>query len=77
MKNTIDAANIVGVLDNCSDAIYRVARAITPLDASAMPTPNGGHVASLTESVIYAAENIGRMADALQDIAEAIRERKA
>lgn len=72
-----EAANMVDVLDACSDGIYRIARAITPLDASAMETPNGGRVASLTEAVIYAAENIGRMADSLADIADAIRSSKS
>lgn len=74
MKNAIEMTD---ALESCSDAIYRVARSITPLDASAMETPNGGRVASLTEAVIYASENIGRMADALSDIAEAIRSSKS
>jgi hypothetical protein len=73
MKSTIE---INEALEACSDGIYRIARAITPLDAAAMETPNGGRVASLTEAVIYAAENIGRMADALADVADAIRSSK-
>ena len=72
-----ESANMVDVLDACSDGIYRVAKAITPPDAAAMETPNGGRVASLTEAVIYAAENIGRIADALSDIADAIRSSKS
>ena len=74
MKNTIEMTE---ALESFSDGIYRIAKAITPLDAAAMETPNGGRVASLTEAVIYAAENIGRIADALSDIADAIRSSKS
>ena len=73
MKTTIEMTE---ALESCSEGIYRIANAITPTGAAAMETPNGGRVGSLTEAVIYAAENIGRMADALSDIAEAIRESK-
>lgn len=74
MKKPIETSE---ALESCSDAIYQIARSITPTDAMAMDTPNGGRVSSLTEAVIYAADNIGRMADALEDIADAIRASKA
>ena len=50
-------------------AIRAIAHAITPLDAA----PNNG-VGSLTEAVMLVGENAGRIADALSDIASAIRE---
>ena len=73
MKNTIEMTD---VLDACSDGIYRIAKAITPTGAAAMETPNGGRIASLTEAVIYAAENMEHIASALSDIADAIRASK-
>lgn len=54
-----------------------IANALTPINALGLQTPNGGHVGSLTEAVVYAAENLGRIADAIQDLADAVRERES
>jgi hypothetical protein len=69
-------------LSEAVEAIHHVARnltwvadAITPTDASPMRTPDGGRVGSLTEAAIYAADNLGRIADAIADLAQAVRER--
>ena len=74
MKTTIEMTE---ALEFCSEGIYRIADAITPNGAAAMETPNGGRIASLTEAVIYAAENMEHIANALSDIADAIRASKA
>ena len=72
MKPTIDAASIVDAID----ALYTLANSITPSGVGAMDTPNGGRVGSLTEAVVYAAENLEHIAEALSDIADAIRATK-
>jgi len=40
-----------------------------------LETPGGGQVGSLTEAVVYVAENLKRIADSIGDLAEAVRER--
>ncbi len=57
--------------DFTADAVRDLANAITPLGALGATTPNGGRVASLTEAMIYIAENLGRIADALEKIGDA------
>lgn len=57
--------------DKCADAIRELARAVTPI---AVPYQDGdSSVGSLTEAVIYASKNLGRMADAIDELASAVK----
>jgi hypothetical protein len=57
-------------------AVNRLSGGITPFTDSGCQTANGGYVASLTEAVIDVSVSLGRIADALEDVASAIRERR-
>ena len=63
------------VLDRATWNLHAIAKAITPLDAMPMQTPDGGYVGSLTEAVCYTAASLSKIADAIGDLAEAVRER--
>lgn len=69
MKPTME----VVAISDAIDALYTLANSITPSGVCAMETQNGGRVGSLTEAVVYAAENLEHIAEALSDIADAIR----
>ena len=70
----MEPANAVDVIDRVAANLGDIASAITPVGALAMPVPGGGKVGSLTEAVIYAAENLAKIADAIGDLASAVRE---
>jgi hypothetical protein len=72
--SNFEAANVVDALDRIGSGIFRVGKAITPADAAPLRTPTGGRVESLTEAVVYASENLGRIADAISELAVAISE---
>jgi hypothetical protein len=74
-KSTYAPLNIVGAMDRTAYNLGRIAESITPMSAVPMETPGGGQVGSLTEAVIYAAENLKMIADSIGDLAEAVRER--
>jgi hypothetical protein len=71
--SNMESANVVDVIDDVARGLRTIAHAITPLDACPMTTPNGGSVGSLAEAVVYAAQNLELIADAISDLAEAIR----
>lgn len=73
-KSNFEPINIVGAMDRTAYNLGKIAESITPT-AIPMPTPGGGSVGSLTEAVIYAAENLKMIADSISDLAEAVRER--
>lgn len=76
--NVVDSngehANVVDVIDSAASNLLALTRAITPLDAVAMQTPGGGRVGSLTEAVIYVAESLGRIASAISELSDAVRD---
>lgn len=72
--SNLEAANVVDVIAQVSHNLKRVAHAITPLDAAPAHTSNGGRVGSLTEAVFYVGEELGRIADAINNLADAKRE---
>lgn len=74
-KSNYEPLNIVGVMDRTAYNLGRIAESITPMSAVPLETPGGGRVGSLTEAVIYAAENLKMIADSIGDLAEAVRER--
>ena len=57
-------------------AITTIANAITPRGVAGGKDATGGHVESLTEAVIGMTAGLCRIADALESIADAIREAK-
>lgn len=61
-------------IGSVGDAIEKVAHAIKPSDASGGPGVNGGHVASLVEAIMDVAASGKAIADAISDLAEAVRE---
>lgn len=75
--SNFEAANLVDVVNFASNGLHRIASSITPKDCARAPmeTFNGGRVGSLTEAVIYGADQMGRIADALEEIALAIHKK--
>lgn len=70
-----DLSEAAEAIDHVARSLVRAAHAITPTDAHRMRTPDGGRVGSLTEAVVFAADNLGRIADAIGALADAVRER--
>lgn len=62
-------------VDEQSAALRMVAHAITPRDAAPGHDATGGNVASLTEAVMGVTAGLCRIADAIEQLAEAVRER--
>jgi len=77
VDRNMEPANVVDVIDRAARNLNLIAHAITPTDAVAMRTPDGGRVGSLTEAVIYAADSLTKIAEAIGDLASAVRERDA
>ncbi len=75
--SNFEPANVVDVIDRAARNLAKIAGAITPTGAAAMTTPYGGRVGSLTEAVIYAADSLGKIAEAIGDLASAVRARDA
>ena len=61
-------------LAELTHSLVRIAHAITPTDAMPFRDDDGMIVASLTEAVLSHAGTVQRVADALNEIALAIRE---
>ena len=57
--------------------LTKLARAITPLSALAGTDAAGGRVESLTEAIMGVTAGLVQIADAIGDLAEAVRERDA
>ena len=74
-KSNYEPLNIVEVMDRTAYNLGRIAESITPMSAVPLETPGGGRVGSLTEAVVYVAENLKMIADSIGDLAEAVRER--
>ncbi len=55
---------------------FRLANAVTPLSALAGTDASGGRVESLTEAVMGVSAGLVMIADAITDLAEAVRERE-
>ena len=53
-----------------SRAINNIANSITPLDASPASVGDGQQVGSLTEAIMYLADSITNIADAIRDHAQ-------
>lgn len=60
-----------------NDGLRSIAGAITPLGAMPGRDESGGHIASLTEAVMGVTAGLYAIANALWDVAEAIREGKS
>lgn len=73
-KSFASEANIVDEMGRAATNLHKIAHAITPTDAAPLYTPDGGYVASLTEAVVFAANNLGKIAEAISHLADAVRE---
>lgn len=74
--SNLEPANVVDVVDRLARATFAVAKAITPRDAAAGRDASGGSVESLTEAVMGITGGLHRIADAIDNLAEAVRERQ-
>lgn len=68
-------ANVVDVLDRLSSCVRSVARAITPSESAAGQDATGGHVASLTEAVMGLTAGMVQIANSIESLADAVRDR--
>lgn len=64
------------VIQAIGDGLRALANAVTPLGAIGGNDATGGRVESLTEAVMGVASGLVRIADAIGDLAEAVRERE-
>lgn len=60
-----------------ADAVLKLTKSVMPRDLPGGKDATGGHVECLTEAVVGVTAGLCRIADALESIAEAIRERPA
>ena len=60
--------------DKIKDGLYVIANSITPRSYIGRRDANDGYVASLTEAVMGITGGLVRIADAIEDLAEAVRE---
>lgn len=71
-----EVSNIVDTTNKIAEALDGIGRSLGDPDVLPFETPDGGSVRSITEGLIYLANNAGRIADGLNNIADAIRETK-
>jgi hypothetical protein len=69
----LEPANVVDVVHQLARATHAVALAITP-NASPGKDVNGGHVESLTEAAMGVSQSLQNIADAVSDLAQAVRD---
>jgi hypothetical protein len=62
-------------LDRLSRSLKSIANAITPLDACGAHDEEGGFVSSLTEAIMGHTKAVGRVANAIESLADAVRHR--
>ncbi len=74
MMQRSDADVLISSFAEIAKRIELVAHAITVTDAIPATVEGGLQVGCLTEAVMYLANNAGRIAEAIHDVAEAIRE---
>ena len=70
----LEPANVVDVLADLAHSGNRIASAILPAGAVAGKDAAGGTVDSLTEAVMGVTSGLVKIADAIHDLAEAIRD---
>jgi len=70
----LEPANVVDVVNYLALATGRVANAITPRNAAPGHDATGGTVTSLTEAVMGLSDGAVQIANAINNVAEAIRE---
>lgn len=73
--SNLEPANVVDVINRAAHNLDSIAHAITLSGAAAMRTPGGVKVESLTEAGTYMARSLDRIAEAIRDLASAVRER--
>ena len=71
----LESANLVDVVQCLAENTGLVAKAICPQNAMAGKDATGGHVGSLTEAVMGMTAGLVRIAEAIDGLADAVRER--
>lgn len=74
--DNLEPANIVDVVNRLSRMTLHVADAITARAAANGSDAMGGTVGSLTEAVMGITAGLAKVAEAIHDLAEAVRERR-
>lgn len=74
--NNLEPANVVDVMQRIADGASGVAEAIASPDAL-MCDENGNRITSLTESVLVLSKCFIRIAESIEHLADAVREREA
>lgn len=78
--NSKDVERHIGRLEetgeNVADAIRLLSYSVKAGDASGGTDAAGGHVTSLTEAVMGLTAGLVKIAEAISDVAEAVRERR-
>jgi hypothetical protein len=69
-----EAANIVDAIDKLARNAWKIADAITPPDAAPGRDEEGHPVGSLTEAAMSISAALHRIADAVGDLASAVRD---
>lgn len=71
-----EAANLVDVVNRLAFRTGQVAEAICPRGAASGKDAEGGHVGSLTEAVMGMTAGLCKIAEAIDGLADAVRETK-
>jgi hypothetical protein len=72
--SNFEAANLVDATANLANGAFAVARAITPKASPGVGADGTGHIESLTEAVMDMSCSLLRIAEAIGDVASALRE---
>lgn len=70
----MEPANIVDVVNYVALGLARIANAITPLGVAGVGDACGNHVESLTEAMMGITRSAVQIAEAINNLAEAVRE---
>lgn len=76
-RSDLEPANVVDVIFSAARNLRLIAEAITPSNAAPATTSSGGQVGSLTEAVMYAGQGLASIANAINDLADAVREQSS
>lgn len=74
-RDDYEAIDLVGAVDGMAKSMKRIADAITP-NICGGKDETGGHVESLTEAVMGVTAGLCKIAEAISELASAVREHK-
>ena len=76
LDDNLAPANVVDVMSRMSEQTWKLATAITPLDAISGTDATGGHVRSLTEAIMGMTAALVQIADAIRMVSISIDDLK-